>query len=112
MLFRKNMFLQVLNEFYDHPASLFVAGLMAMFIGLFLVLLYNYWNAGFLALVVTLTGWAALVKGISLLFMPKTVSRWSRAMNLDKFSSLYAVVILVVAVYLMHAGFTHMGILH
>lgn len=112
MLVRKNTFLQVVYEFYDHPVSLFLAGWMAMFFGLLLVLSYNYWNAGTLELIITLTGWAALLKGLALLFIPSVTSRWVRSMNLERFSSLYAVIVLVLGTYLAHAGFTHTGILH
>lgn len=112
MLFRKRMFLDVLNEFYERPSSLFLAGWLAMLLGLLLVLSYNYWNAGILALVITLTGWAALLKGATLLLMPKTAVRWTRAFNLEKFFYLYAIIALIIGAYLAHAGFIHTGLLH
>jgi len=112
MLLRKKMFLEVINEFYSGSTSLFLAGWIAMLLGLLLVLNHNYWNAGILALVITITGWAALLKGAALLFIPKTIVRWARSVNLEKFFYLYAIIILVVSAYLIHAGFTHMGLLH
>jgi len=112
MLLRKKMFLEVINEFYDTPSSLLLAGWFAMLLGLLLVLNYNYWNTSILALVITLAGWAALLKGITLLFIPKTMIRWTRAFNLEKFFYLYAIIVLLIGAYLTHAGFTHLGLLH
>jgi hypothetical protein len=112
MLFRKKMFLEVINEFYAGSALMFLAGWFAMLLGLLIVLIHNYWNAGILALIVTLSGWAALLKGVALLFIPKTTARWARSVGLEKFFYLYAIIILIVGLYLTHAGFTHAGLLH
>jgi hypothetical protein len=112
MVFRKRLFLQVVQEFYAGSALMFLGGWVAMFLGLLMVLIHNYWNAGFLALVITLVGWAALLKGAALLFMPKCISRWVTIFKLEKLFYLYAVVVLIIGAYLAHAGFTHVGLLH
>jgi len=103
MLFRKRMFLEVINEFYERPSSLFIAGWLAMFLGLMLVLSYNYWNTSILALVITIAGWAALLKGATLLLFPKAMIRLMHSFRLEKFFYLYAVVVLIIGAYLTHA---------
>jgi len=112
MLFRKKMFLGVIQEFYERPSSMFIAGWLAMVLGLMLVLSYSYWNAGILALVITLAGWAALLKGAMLLLFPKAMVRFTRVFKLEKFFYLYAIIVLIIGAYLTHAGFTHVGLLH
>lgn len=112
MVLRKKLFLQIIHEFYESSVPLFLAGWIAMFLGLFLVLNYNYWSSGILELVITILGWVALVKGIALVFIPKTTARWVRSVNLEKLFYLYAIIVLVIGAYLAHAGFTHMGLLH
>jgi hypothetical protein len=112
MIFQKKMVLEVINECYANSALMFLAGWVAIFLGLLMVLIHNYWNVGVLALVVTLSGWAALLKGAALLFIPKTTVRWVRAANLEKMFYGYAIIVLIVGLYLTHAGFTHTGLLY
>ena len=112
IFFKKKLFIEFVNEFLRAPATLFFPGLVAIFLGLLMVLSHNYWNAGNLTLLVTLVGWAALLKGLALLFIPKTAVRWIQWCKLEKFSWLYAVIVLLIGLYLAHAGFTHTGLLH
>ena len=51
------------------PWMLF-SGMVATAAGLAIVLGHNMWSGGALAVVVTLSGWAALLKGVSLLLVP------------------------------------------
>jgi hypothetical protein len=112
LLFRKKMMVEVINDMYRNPSVLFVVGLIATFLGLLVVLNHNYWNSGFLALVVTLVGWAALLKGGVILFVPEMTVSWVRMARLEKFAYVYAVIVLIVGLYLVHGGFTQMGLLH
>ncbi len=111
LLFRKKMMVEVINDMYRNPSVLFVVGLIATFLGLLVVLNNNYWTSGFLALVVTIVGWAALLKGAAILFIPEMTVSWVRLARLEKFAYLYAIIVLVVGLYLVHAGFTHAGLL-
>ena len=87
-------------------AALVSSGAIAMVLGLLMVLSYNYWNAGTLALVVTLVGWAALLKGLALVFMPQSViARFVGVLKVRELSWFYAIIILVIGAYLAYAGF-------
>ena len=110
MVFRKHMFLEVINGFYDSPATLFLAGWMAMLVGLFMVLIHNYWNNGVLALVITLAGWAAFLKGARTPLHAENDRSWMHVARLEKFFYLYATIVFIVGLYLTHAGFTHAGL--
>ena len=112
MLLRKKMFMEILSEFYRSPAALFLAGFIAMLLGLLMVLSHNYWSAGTLALVVTLVGWIALLKGLWIIFFPHSATRAIETLKVQEYSWAYAIVVLVVGLYLVHGGFSHMGLLH
>ncbi|MGC9602761.1 MAG: hypothetical protein ABSE76_03445 [Minisyncoccia bacterium] len=105
MLFRKQIFVAVVENLYKDEEALFLPGLLATFLGLMLVLSHNYWGAGVLALVVTLVGWAALLKGLWLLFFPRSATRAIDILKVKELSWLYGIIILVVGAYLAYAGF-------
>ncbi len=52
------------------PAALWVTGMVGLAAGLALVLSHNRWSGGAPAIVVTLYGWAVLLKSILVLVLP------------------------------------------
>ncbi|HUD02650.1 MAG TPA: hypothetical protein VMR46_01340 [Candidatus Paceibacterota bacterium] len=105
MLFRKPVFVAVIDGYYHNEETIFLPGLLATFLGLMLVLSHNYWGAGLLALVVTFVGWAALGKGLWLLFFPGSAVRAIKMFKVKEMAWLYGIVIIVVGAYLAYAGF-------
>ena len=105
ILIRKKVFLAVMDGYYKHPSTVFVPGLIAMFLGLLLILQYNYWNDGTLPLVITLFGWAAFLKGLGLLFLPEASVKSIEAFKVKELSWLYGTIVLVLGLYLAGSGF-------
>lgn len=105
ILLRKKVFLAVIDGYYKHPSTVFVPGLIAMFLGLLLVLQYNYWNEGTLPLVITLFGWVALIKGLWLLFFPESSVKSIESFKVNELSWLYGTIVLVLGLYLAGSGF-------
>jgi hypothetical protein len=70
MLVSKRRTLATLDEMARSGPWMLFSGLVATAAGLAIVLGHNVWTGGALAIVVTLFGWAALLKGISLLLVP------------------------------------------
>jgi len=54
---------------------LYLAGIIALGIGLAMVLGHNVWSGGVLPVVVTLIGWISLVKGLAILFLPSVAAQ-------------------------------------
>ncbi len=111
LLFRKDMFIGAVQEVYKSRSFTLVGGLTALLLGLLMVLSHNYWNAGHLALVVTVIGWLALIKGLVLLFAPQALSRAVHMWRIAQLSYLYVIIFLIIGIYLVHGGTTHLGIL-
>ena len=90
------------------PPLLFIAGLLGFTAGLAIVLAHNVWSGGVLPIVVTLFGWASLIKGMLLLVLsPETESRvFIAGLRFDQFPNLYAAFLLLIGVYLTYAGFS------
>lgn len=106
MLFSKKNFMQVANEMMKSAAMLYLVGFLAFLLGLIMVLTHNIWNGGALPLVITLCGWALVLKGFFLMISPyKTSLQLTRAIKFEEMMWLYAVVLLVLGAYLTYAGF-------
>ena len=70
MFVNKRRTLATLDEMVRSGPGMLFSGMVATAAGLAIVLGHNVWSGGVLAVVVTLFGWAALLKGVSLLLIP------------------------------------------
>jgi len=70
MLASRRRALATLDEMARSGPWVLFSGMVATAAGLAIVLGHNVWTGGALAVVVTLFGWAALLKGVSLLLVP------------------------------------------
>lgn len=57
-------------ELLESRAALFYSGVVALVIGVFLVTYHNIWVKSWVV-IITVIGWAALVKGVSLILFPE-----------------------------------------
>jgi hypothetical protein len=107
VLFQRAVFLAVLNDLIGNRTALFMTGLVLLLLGLFVVLVHNVWNAGFLPLVITLLGWLLVLRGLLSMFVPgHEIARLVRVLKFEEFSWLYGSAIVVLAAYLTWAGFS------
>ena len=82
-------------------------GLFRVVVGAAIVLIHNVWTRGFWPLVVTLTGWAMLVRGMINLFLPPEVMAALLAdAHATDFYYVYASIPLVLGAYLTLRGFS------
>ena len=91
----------------DRPL-LFMSGLLGVTAGLAIVHVHNVWSGGVLPVIVTLFGWASLIKGMLLLLLsPETEFRvFIVGLRYEQHPNLYAAFVLLLGVYLTYAGFS------
>jgi len=91
----------------DAPLIFFV-GVVTLCAGLAMVLAHNVWSGGALPVIITLLGWASLIKGV--LFLTLTpeaeTSFFLKELHYQEFFHLYAAISLAVGAYLTYRGFT------
>jgi hypothetical protein len=106
MVSHKQLTVDTITAVVNSPGLLFLAGLMAVPAGLALILSHNIWSGGAAPVLVTLTGWSALVKGLLFLFLtPAAESEWLlRGLQYERFFYLYVSISLVLGGYLTYAG--------
>ncbi|MGD0963237.1 MAG: hypothetical protein ABSA57_04960 [Candidatus Acidiferrales bacterium] len=97
---------EIMKAIIQDPPLLFMAGLMGVTAGLAIVLAHNFWSGGVLPILVTLLGWASLIKGILLLLLsPETQSRiFIVGLHYERYPYLFAAILLLLGSYLTFAG--------
>jgi hypothetical protein len=108
MLAHAQATVEIMKGILQDPPLLFIAGLMGVTAGLAIVLAHNVWSGGALPIMVTLIGWASLIKGMLLLALsPETESRlFIVGLRYDQHPTLYAAFAFLLGAYLTYAGFS------
>lgn len=94
-----------INALFSDSALMFVTGTFTLVIGLAIVVGHNRWS-GATAVVVTLCGWASLLKGLLLLALPaSTQAAMNLAAHFEQFFYGWAVAAILLGAYLIYGGF-------
>ena len=99
---------EIMKGIVENPPLLFIVGLIGLTTGLAMVLAHNVWSGGALPIIVTLVGWAILIKGTLLMILsPETESRiFIPGLHYEQHPNLYATFVLLLGAYLTYAGFS------
>jgi hypothetical protein len=102
--------LEIMKAIIQNRPLLFISGLMGMTAGLAIVLAHNVWSGGALPVIVTIFGWAALVKGMLLLVLsPEMEARvFIVGLGSEHYPLFYGLLLLLIRIYLTYASF-HAG---
>ncbi len=93
-------------DLIHEPALVMVLAMTLLVAGLAIVLSHNVWSGGAVPIIVTVLGWLTLIKGLLLLFMgPDTRVMYVQVIRYQELFYLYAVITLVVGLYLTWGGF-------
>ncbi|MGB3416004.1 MAG: hypothetical protein WBA36_04995 [Mesorhizobium sp.] len=107
MLTGKRRTLTTLDDMANDGPWMLFSGMVAVAAGLAIVLAHNVWTGGALTLAVTLVGWVALLKGLSLLFVPPhTMARAYKSMGFERYFHLWMGVVLVLGLWIALKAFT------
>lgn len=71
---------KTLDNLVDLPILMYLSSLVAVFVGYILVSFFNVWAWDW-TLLITLVGWAALIKGIFVLIFPSVAQGWIKELN-------------------------------
>lgn len=106
MLVGRRRTLETLDDMARSGPWMLFSGMVATAAGLAIVLAHNLWTGGALAVAVTLAGWAALLKGLSLLFVPpRMMARAYRSIGFERYFHLWMGVVLVVGLWIALRAF-------
>ena len=101
MLASKRRTLATLDEMARSGPWMLFSGMVATAAGLAIVLGHNVWTDGALAVVVTLFGWAALLKGASLLLVPpEQMAAAYKGVGFERFFHVWMGAVLVLGLWI------------
>ncbi len=105
ILTQKKFVLNVVTDMSNHKALMYVTAVMLTVLGLLVVLNHNVWESTW-RVVPTIVGWAMLVKGVMLFFVPNMVMAKARRFAKNRNMTVLAgIVALAVGAYLVYVGF-------
>jgi hypothetical protein len=107
MVLQRQATVDWMTALFHSPSLMWVLSVITLIIGLAMVLAHNVWSGGALAVVVTLVGWAALIKGLLFLFLPSGVES-ELILNVLRNPLLFYVWMtpsLLIGIYLTYGGF-------
>ncbi len=104
-IFNRKAFQRVMEDFCKNAALLFFAALFALVIGVVIILTHNVWVANW-TVMITIIGWAGLIKGIWMIVFPDTVPKFMKAYQENKnLLIVHSVVVFILGVVLTFFGF-------
>ena len=96
----KQMFLKIKTE-----ENLFCLGFVSFIIGLAMVLSHNIWVQNW-KVIITIFGWASLIKGLSFMFFPEFVKNWAKKMETQQWLPIALVAVVFIGLVMTYFGFT------
>jgi len=107
MISHRQATVEAVTKLLHDPSMTFVLGVITLAAGLAMVLVHNIWSGGALAVIVTLVGWLALIKGLLFLFLPPDVEAefFLKELHYHQLFYVYVGLSIVVGAYLTYGGF-------
>ena len=105
MLVNRAYYRQLMDKFTTSNMMAFYGGAMAVVAGMFMVLFHNMWVGGW-EVIITLFGWAALIKGVLLILAPKAMLGLTKTfIKNDSVFVLWGALVLILGLVLCYFGF-------
>ncbi len=106
MLANRRRTLATLDEMARSGPWMLFSGMVATAGGLAVVLGHQVWSGGALPIVVTLVGWAALLKGVTLLLVPgEPIAAAYKALGFERFFRVWMVAVLAIGLWVTAMAF-------
>ena len=97
-------YLKMLPRFIKNRSMSMFAGVFTLILGLLVVVSHNTWNSDWTVLV-TLTGWLTLIKGVMYLFFPDAIARLGKKFNNKTAYAIWTPIGLLWGGFLIYMGF-------
>ncbi|MBV8425419.1 MAG: hypothetical protein JO349_09510 [Candidatus Eremiobacteraeota bacterium] len=106
MLVHRQVTIEEVAALVGNPAAILLTGVIVLPAGIAIVLVHNVWRGGPLPVIVTLIGWATLLKGLALVFLPPSgVTAYMAGLGYEHMFYLYAALTVIIGAYLTYGGF-------
>ena len=110
MLIQHKFIKKVMAEIVKSASTLFLIGIMTLILGIICVIIHNIWVPGW-EIIITIIAWLIFLKGLFLLFLPKTADNCIKyvfqkhKLDLYKHIKWFNWVCLLLGIYLIYMTF-------
>ncbi len=106
ILFNLKTYQRMFEDFCKNVALIYLGGVLALWFGLVVVLLHNVWVANW-TVIITIFGWAGLIKGAWLIILPNMVARFTGAYQKKTLAlTVHLFIILALGIFLVVKGYS------
>ncbi len=98
IIFKRKSIPHLLKDFFDHPATMYLTGVILIFLSSMYLIPYSIWDGSW-RMIVTIFAWLVGLKGIVYIFAPKLLSEIAIKKS-RRFFITYGIVAIIVGVYL------------
>ncbi len=98
VLLRGKTIPHLLKDFFDHPATVYLTGIILVFLSSMYLIQYNIWN-GTWKTIVTVFVWLVMLKGLTYIFLPRIISEETIKKMRNLFGA-YGLIAIIIGVYL------------
>lgn len=96
---------KMIKDFTENPSAIYLGGLVALAIGFLIVSFHNIWVTDW-PVIITILGWAALIKGLFLLVLPKISIKISNMFKeMKNLLPVWSTIVIILGVLLCWLGF-------
>jgi len=100
LIFRGKTLPHLLQDFFGHPAIVYLTGAILIFLSTLLLIQNNIWD-GTWRTIITVFGWLIFLKGVAYLFIPKMLQKMVSKKFLGALN-LYGLIAIVIGLYLFY----------
>ncbi|MDO8742582.1 MAG: hypothetical protein Q7J45_03570 [bacterium] len=102
LIFRGKTVPHLLQDFFSHPAMLYLTGAVLIFLSTLFLLQHNVWD-GTWRTIITIFGWMILAKGVAYILFPEMLHKLVTKKLLDSVN-LFGLITLIAGVLLFRLG--------
>jgi uncharacterized protein YjeT (DUF2065 family) len=102
LIFKGKTVPHLLKDLFDHPAILYLAGVILIFLASIFLIQSNVWD-GTWRTIITIIAWATLVKGVAYILFPDVLHRFVSKKLLETLN-VYGFVAIVAGLALFYVG--------
>ena len=92
----------LLKDFFDHPATVYLTGVILIFLSSMYLVQYNIWDGSW-KVIVTIFAWIVMLKGLSYILFPQALNQIT-VTKFRKSFGIYGVIAIIIGVYLFFLG--------
>jgi len=105
IIINPDFYKKMIIHFMENPSVIYLGGLVSLAIGFLLVSFHNNWSRDW-SVIITIIGWAALIKGLFLITLPKVCIKLCNSFKeMKKLLPVWSTIVIILGVLLCWLGF-------